>query len=161
MDGVDNPIHHSMPAHKTARSWLETGGDRTQSASSNQSPPKKKWIEYIFVISDSAYRNLIISKRQELSVKPQLQMNSRAKLLKADLAFLECLEKSWTSNTKGDARIAYLYRSMCIAGLRNILIPYRMHLVRLQSGPSMVERLGNLNGKNNTCRAETNLNNRS
>ncbi|KAJ6802984.1 uncharacterized protein M6B38_255305 [Iris pallida] len=56
-------------------------------------------------------------------------------LLRADLAFLECLERPRVNApTRGDSRAALLYRSMCIAGLRSILIPYRMQLVRLQSG---------------------------
>ncbi|CAK9134630.1 unnamed protein product [Ilex paraguariensis] len=59
--------------------------------------------------------------------------HDQAELLKADLAFLECLEKPHMS-TKGDARVAHLYKTMCISGLRNILIPYREHLVKLHSG---------------------------
>lgn len=57
----------------------------------------------------------------------------QTELLKADLAFLECLEKRHMS-TKGDPRIAYIYKFMCISGLRNILIPYRQNLLSLQSG---------------------------
>lgn len=75
--------------------------------------------------------------------------DDQAKLLKADLAFLECLEKPRMS-TKGDADVAYLYKSMCIAGLRNIIIPYRRQLVKLQSGQPLSEWLGNLNRKDNT-----------
>ncbi|XP_059665403.1 uncharacterized protein LOC132311504 [Cornus florida] len=58
--------------------------------------------------------------------------HDQAELLKADLAFLECLERPRMS-TKGDARTALLYKTMCISGLRNVLIPYRKHLVKLQS----------------------------
>ncbi|KMZ69304.1 Phospholipase A(2) [Zostera marina] len=58
--------------------------------------------------------------------------DDQSKLLKADLAFLECLE-SPKMVTKGDAATAQLYRTMCLAGLKNVLIPYRMQLVRLQS----------------------------
>nr|CAD1833493.1 unnamed protein product [Ananas comosus var. bracteatus] len=70
----------------------------------------------------------------------------QAKLLKADLAFLECLEKPRMA-TKGGANAALLYRAMYIAGLRSILIPYRTHLVNLQSGPSFVEMFGNFISK--------------
>nr|CAD1833471.1 unnamed protein product [Ananas comosus var. bracteatus] len=70
----------------------------------------------------------------------------QAKLLKADLAFLECLEKPRMA-TKGGANAALLYRAMCIAGLRSILIPYRTHLVNLQSGPSFLEMFGNFISK--------------
>lgn len=59
--------------------------------------------------------------------------HDQAKLLEADLAFLECLEKPGMK-TKGDVHVAYLYKTMCIQGLRNILIPYRTHLVKLQTG---------------------------
>ncbi|KAH7676998.1 Phospholipase A(2) protein [Dioscorea alata] len=72
--------------------------------------------------------------------------HDQAKLLKADLAFLECLERPRMA-TKGDPSVALLYKSMCIAGLRNILIPYRMQLVRLQAGPSVVDMLGSLIGR--------------
>ncbi|RWR95758.1 hypothetical protein CKAN_02511400 [Cinnamomum micranthum f. kanehirae] len=75
--------------------------------------------------------------------------DDQAKLLKADLAFLECLEKP-RMTMKGDTHAAYLYRSMCITGLRNILIPYRRQLVRLQSGQHLAEWLGTLKGKSNT-----------
>lgn len=59
--------------------------------------------------------------------------HDQADLLKADLAFLECLERPHMS-TKGDARVAHIYKTMCISGLRGILVPYRQHLVKLQSG---------------------------
>ncbi|XP_052184227.1 uncharacterized protein LOC127796230 [Diospyros lotus] len=59
--------------------------------------------------------------------------HDQAELLKADLAFLECLERPHMS-TKGDARVAHLYRTMCISGLKSVLIPYRKHLLYLQSG---------------------------
>ncbi|KAL5994608.1 hypothetical protein ACLOJK_024661 [Asimina triloba] len=42
--------------------------------------------------------------------------HDQERLLKADLAFLECLERPRTSKTKGDPRIALLYQSMCITG---------------------------------------------
>ncbi|CAH9083116.1 unnamed protein product [Cuscuta epithymum] len=58
--------------------------------------------------------------------------HDQAELLKADLAFLECLEKPHMS-TKGDPHVALLYKTMCVSGLRNILIPYRQQLVKLQS----------------------------
>ncbi|KAL5582661.1 hypothetical protein UlMin_015103, partial [Ulmus minor] len=64
--------------------------------------------------------------------------HDQAKLLKADLAFLDCLERPNMSN-KGDARIAYVYRTMCITGLKNLLIPYRTHLVKLQSRLPLIQ----------------------
>ncbi|XP_008782024.1 uncharacterized protein LOC103701656 [Phoenix dactylifera] len=72
--------------------------------------------------------------------------HDQAKLLKADLTFLECLEKPRMA-TKGGAHVALLYRAMCIAGLRYVLIPYRMQLLRLKAGPSFVEVVGNLMSK--------------
>ncbi|KAL2936376.1 Phospholipase A2-alpha [Bienertia sinuspersici] len=66
--------------------------------------------------------------------------HEQEKLLEADLAFLECLEKTHTySQTKGDKHVAHFYRTMCVQGLRNILIPYRTHLVKLQSGPPLLQ----------------------
>ncbi|KAF5751617.1 hypothetical protein HS088_TW02G00632 [Tripterygium wilfordii] len=59
--------------------------------------------------------------------------HDQAKLLEADLSFLECLERQHGS-VKGDPHIAHLYKTMCITGLKNILIPYRNTLVRLQTG---------------------------
>ncbi|KAK9673584.1 hypothetical protein RND81_12G177000 [Saponaria officinalis] len=64
--------------------------------------------------------------------------HDQAKLLEADLAFLECLEKP-RMQTRGDKHVAFMYRTMCIQGLRNILVPYRTHLVRLQSGPPLIQ----------------------
>lgn len=63
--------------------------------------------------------------------------HDQAKLLKADLAFLECLERPHMS-TKGDVRTASLYKMMCITGLKNILLPYRRHLVKLHSGQPLI-----------------------
>ncbi|XP_024989869.1 uncharacterized protein LOC112524290 isoform X2 [Cynara cardunculus var. scolymus] len=59
--------------------------------------------------------------------------HDQSELLKADLAFLECLERPHMA-TKGDIRVAHLYRTMCVSGLRNILIPYRQHVVKLKTG---------------------------
>ncbi|XP_065879749.1 uncharacterized protein [Euphorbia lathyris] len=59
--------------------------------------------------------------------------HDQANLLKADLEFLECLERPFMA-TRGDSRIAHIYKTMCITGLRNVLIPYRTHLVKLQFG---------------------------
>ncbi|GLU18900.1 hypothetical protein SLE2022_351770 [Rubroshorea leprosula] len=64
--------------------------------------------------------------------------HDQEKLLKADLAFLECLERPHMK-TKGDAHVAYVYRTMCISGLKNILIPYRRHLLKLQSGQPLID----------------------
>lgn len=66
--------------------------------------------------------------------------HDQAKLLKADLAFLECLENRHIMRTKGDPHIAHLYKTMCINGLKNFLIPYRTNLVSLQqSGQSLIQ----------------------
>lgn len=54
--------------------------------------------------------------------------HDQADLLKADIAFLECLEKSWVSNNRF-SRAAEAYRSMCITGLKTVLIPYRKQLL--------------------------------
>lgn len=59
--------------------------------------------------------------------------HDQAELLKADLAFLDCLERPHMA-TKGDIRVANLYKTICLSGLRSILIPYRQHLVKLNSG---------------------------
>ncbi|KAG9140054.1 hypothetical protein Leryth_010584 [Lithospermum erythrorhizon] len=59
--------------------------------------------------------------------------HDQAELLKADLAFLECLERPHMT-IKGDAHVARVYKTMCISGLQTILIPYRKHLVKLQTG---------------------------
>ncbi|KAG2671034.1 hypothetical protein I3760_14G114200 [Carya illinoinensis] len=64
--------------------------------------------------------------------------HDQAKLLQADLAFLECLERP-NMSTKGDPQIAVLYKTMCITGLKNILLPYRSHLVKLQSGQPLID----------------------
>ncbi|KAL7613734.1 hypothetical protein Lser_V15G04833 [Lactuca serriola] len=59
--------------------------------------------------------------------------HDQSELLKADLAFLECLERPHMA-TRGDVHVAHLYKTMCVSGLRGILIPYRQHLVKLKSG---------------------------
>lgn len=64
--------------------------------------------------------------------------HDQAELLKADLAFLECLEKP-NMSTKGDALVALLYKTMCTTGLRNLLIPYRTHLLKLTSGQPSIQ----------------------
>ncbi|KAK8957573.1 hypothetical protein KSP39_PZI001390 [Platanthera zijinensis] len=74
--------------------------------------------------------------------------HDQGKLLKADLDFLRCLERPQMA-TKGGAHVSLLYRSMCIAGLRYVLIPYRMQLLRIQSGPSLEEILSNWTAKVN------------
>ncbi|XP_043691020.1 uncharacterized protein LOC122641784 [Telopea speciosissima] len=74
--------------------------------------------------------------------------HDQSELLKADLAFLECLERPQMSS-KGNAHVAHLYKTMSITGLKNILIPYRKHLVGLQSQQPLIAFgwLGNLIGK--------------
>ncbi|CAJ2639468.1 unnamed protein product [Trifolium pratense] len=66
--------------------------------------------------------------------------HDQAKLLKADLAFLECLENRHVMRTKGDPHVAHLYKTMCINGLKSFLIPYRTSLVSLQqSGGTLIQ----------------------
>ncbi|KAK4275701.1 hypothetical protein QN277_018739 [Acacia crassicarpa] len=64
--------------------------------------------------------------------------HDQAELLKADLAFLECLE-SRNMSTKGDPHVALLYKTMCINGLKNVLIPYRRNILSLQAGQPLVQ----------------------
>uniref|UniRef100_A0A7N0VFF5 Phospholipase A2 n=1 Tax=Kalanchoe fedtschenkoi TaxID=63787 RepID=A0A7N0VFF5_KALFE len=72
--------------------------------------------------------------------------HDQAELLKADLAFLDCLERP-NMSTRGDAHVAFVYKTMCITGLRNILIPYRKQLIGMQSGQPLIGFgwLGNMN----------------
>ncbi|CAI0541889.1 unnamed protein product [Linum tenue] len=63
--------------------------------------------------------------------------HDQAELLKADLKFLDCLERPNMVN-RGDSHVAHIYRTMSIAGLKNILVPYRTHLVKLQSGVPLI-----------------------
>ena len=42
--------------------------------------------------------------------------HDQAKLLQADLAFLECLERP-NMKTKGDAHVAHIYKTMCTTGI--------------------------------------------
>lgn len=42
--------------------------------------------------------------------------HDQTELLKADLAFVECLERPHM-DTRGDARVAHLYKTMCITGM--------------------------------------------
>lgn len=42
--------------------------------------------------------------------------HDQAELLKADLAFLECLERP-NMNTKGNPQVAHLYKTMCTSGM--------------------------------------------
>ncbi|CAN6919506.1 unnamed protein product [Brassica oleracea] len=65
--------------------------------------------------------------------------HDQAELLKADLAFLECLESNKRVVTKGDAHVAHFYKTMCITGLKNILIPYRSYLVKIQYGQNLLD----------------------
>lgn len=49
--------------------------------------------------------------------------HDQAELLKADLAFLECLERPHM-RTKGDAHVAFIYKMMCISGIQCITTCY-------------------------------------
>ncbi|KAL5197580.1 hypothetical protein ABZP36_001092 [Zizania latifolia] len=65
--------------------------------------------------------------------------HDQAQLLRADLAFLRCLESSRQTPALDGIAAAAIYRSMCIFGLKTILIPYRTNLVRLQTGPNYAD----------------------
>lgn len=42
--------------------------------------------------------------------------HDQAEMLKADMAFLECLESNKRVVTRGDAHVAFFYKTMCITG---------------------------------------------
>lgn len=65
--------------------------------------------------------------------------HDQAQLLRADLAFLRCLEGSRHTPARDGIAAAAIYRAMCIFGLKTILIPYRTNLVRLQTGPNYAD----------------------
>ncbi|KAG2647287.1 hypothetical protein PVAP13_2KG579900 [Panicum virgatum] len=65
--------------------------------------------------------------------------HDQAQLLRADLAFLRCLEGSRQTPARDGIAAAVIYRAMCIFGLKTILIPYRTNLVRLQTGPNYAD----------------------
>ncbi|KAL6841812.1 hypothetical protein ACP4OV_028324 [Aristida adscensionis] len=65
--------------------------------------------------------------------------HDQAQLLRADLAFLRCLQTSRHTPALDGAAPAAIYRAMCIFGLKAILIPYRTNLVRLQTGPNYAD----------------------
>ncbi|KAL5199112.1 hypothetical protein ABZP36_002624 [Zizania latifolia] len=65
--------------------------------------------------------------------------HDQAQLLRADLAFLRCLQSSRQTPALDGIAAAAIYRSMCIFGLKTILIPYRTNLVRLQTGPNYAD----------------------
>ncbi|KAG0546144.1 hypothetical protein BDA96_02G422500 [Sorghum bicolor] len=65
--------------------------------------------------------------------------HDQAQLLRADLAFLRCLEGSRRTPARDGIAAAVIYRAMCIFGLKTILIPYRTNLVRLQTGPNYAD----------------------
>ncbi|KAF2924278.1 uncharacterized protein [Oryza sativa Japonica Group] len=65
--------------------------------------------------------------------------HDQAQLLRADLAFLRCLQSSRQTPARDGIAAAAIYRSMCIFGLKTILIPYRTNLVRLQTGPNYAD----------------------
>ncbi|KAM0863551.1 hypothetical protein ACQ4PT_044532 [Festuca glaucescens] len=67
--------------------------------------------------------------------------HDQAQLLRADLAFLRCLEGSRKTPALDGVAAAAYYRSMCLFGLKAILIPYRTNLVRLQTGPNYADAL--------------------
>lgn len=73
--------------------------------------------------------------------------HEQAEMLKADIAFLECLEKTHMK-TKGNPLIAEAYISMCITGLRNILIPYRKQLLNpMHAKNILASKISGLNSR--------------
>lgn len=75
--------------------------------------------------------------------------HEQAEMLKADIAFLECLEKTHMK-TKGNPLIAEAYISMCITGLRNILIPYRNQLLNpMHAKNILASKISGLNSRKN------------
>ncbi|KAL9250045.1 hypothetical protein AKJ16_DCAP01643 [Drosera capensis] len=66
--------------------------------------------------------------------------HDQAKLLEADLAFIECLEKPGM-NTKGDVHVAYLYKTMCIQDMTPIAFIRmdKQHAVELVAGTTKSE----------------------
>lgn len=74
--------------------------------------------------------------------------HDQAEMLKADIAFLECLEKT-QMKTKGNPLIAEAYITMCITGLRNILIPYRKQLLKpMQAQHILASKISGLKSRN-------------
>ncbi|KAJ0250892.1 hypothetical protein HA466_0133140 [Hirschfeldia incana] len=65
--------------------------------------------------------------------------HDQAEMLKADMAFLECLESNKHVGTRGDAHVAFFYKTMCITGLKSILIPYRSYLVKMQYRQNLLD----------------------
>ncbi|XP_042519040.1 uncharacterized protein LOC122092813 [Macadamia integrifolia] len=126
------PYVSKVPWHKGPRAFLSQlfpryghyCGPNWSSGKDNGSPLWDKrpidWLDFCCYCHDIGY-----------------DTHDQSELLKADLAFLECLERPHMS-MKGDAHVAHIYKTMSIAGLKNILIPYRKHLVGLQSQQPLI-----------------------
>ncbi|XP_050203873.1 uncharacterized protein LOC126653917 [Mercurialis annua] len=126
------PYISKVPWHTGPRGFLSQlfpryghyCGPNWSSGKDNGSPLWDKrpidWLDYCCYCHDIGYDS-----------------HDQAKLLMADLEFLECLERP-NMVTKGDTHVAYVYRTMCTTGLRNFLIPYRTQLVNLQLGQYML-----------------------
>ncbi|KAF2291954.1 hypothetical protein GH714_042296 [Hevea brasiliensis] len=126
------PYVSKVPWHTGARGYLSQlfpryghyCGPNWSSGKDRGSPLWDKrpidWLDYCCYCHDMGY-----------------DTHDQAKLLKADLEFLACLRKP-NMTTKGNTHIAQIYKTMCITGLRNLLIPYRIHLVKLQSGQPLL-----------------------
>eukprot|EP01018_Ginkgo_biloba_P005651 Gb_15712 [translate_table: standard] len=80
--------------------------------------------------------------------------HDQAEMLKADIAFLECLEKI-RMPPKGNPQVAEAYKSMCIAGLRKVLIPYRKQVLKQMHGRQfLVSKINGLNGRKDTVQRQ-------
>lgn len=78
--------------------------------------------------------------------------HDQADMVKADITFLECLEKSWVSKNKFP-RAAEAYRSMCITGLKTVLIPYRQQLLKqMHANRILALKISGLNSRSTVQR---------
>lgn len=105
------PYVSKVPWHRGARAFLSQlfpryghyCGPNWSSGKNSGSPVWDMrpidWLDYCCYCHDIGYDS-----------------HDQAELLRADLAFLECLERPHMS-TKGDAHVALLYRTMCITGV--------------------------------------------
>lgn len=57
--------------------------------------------------------------------------HDQAKLLKADLAFLDCLEKTRMTTERGGVSAAVLYRAMCTTGTSTNLITFVLSVITI------------------------------
>lgn len=105
------PYVSKVPWHRGARAFLSQlfpryghyCGPNWSSGKDSGSPIWDRrpidWLDYCCYCHDIGYDS-----------------HDQAELLKADLAFLECLEKP-NMSTRGDVNIAFVYKTMCITGM--------------------------------------------